>query len=127
MYLFQLSTDHPAYAIPFLFTFHYVSISTVNTSIFSFSPLLFTFHYVSISTTTFSKSTLYSSKFTFHYVSISTDFILSSKCSSPTIYIPLCIYFNKLPDRYYPSNDYIYIPLFIYFNSCYGCRPLSGI
>ena len=71
MYLFQLKPINKLNSIT-VFTFHYVSISTVNYVDVDGTQHLFTFHYVSIST---NKATSYKVAFmifTFHYVSIST-------------------------------------------------------
>mgnify|MGYP003279654363 CR=1 FL=1 len=98
MYLFQ-RMHHAHYAMHHaLFTFHYVSISTVLNALPISSTDKFTFHYVSISTLFFLPvypiahdlhSTMYlfqqlayqfdsadSLRFTFHYVSISTLYAL---------------------------------------------------
>ena len=71
MYLFQLLLAG-LFPILLIFTFHYVSISTDYTLVYTNDKNLFTFHYVSI-------STLQSS-------------MIDNNVS--LIYIPLCIYFN---------------------------------
>ena len=76
---------------------------------------IFTFHYVSISTLASFLPLLYWYTFTFHYVSISTN-TDTSDYYTELIYIPLCIYFN--PSKNWTLEDFtaIYIPLCIYFN-----------
>ena len=32
------------------------------------------------------------------------------------VYIPLCLYFNNLLDKYYQAMEVLYIPLCLYFN-----------
>ena len=117
MYLFQLAITDMSDNANKIFTFHYVSISTfkailaplvrysLHSTMYLFQPeatamgtflaMIFTFHYVSISTCmACSVDRMYSS-FTFHYVSISTKYI-PPVIRGRIIYIPLCIYFNKL-------------------------------
>ena len=60
-------------AVSIKFTFHYVSISTQRIRIAKTRVRTFTFHYVSISTTLTTNGTVLLSAFTFHYVSISTN------------------------------------------------------
>ena len=55
-----------------VFTFHYVSISTLTIFLSSSLYPIFTFHYVSISTKSPITSEISPYEFTFHYVSIST-------------------------------------------------------
>ena len=97
---------------------------------------IFTFHYVSISTMLLRLANGRIQQFTFHYVSISTCIIVCI-LNVRTIYIPLCIYFNSMLSYrqftpfYLHSTMYlfqlqqglaatvlrfIYIPLCIYFN-----------
>ena len=77
-----------------VFTFHYVSISTLTIFLSSSLYPIFTFHYVSISTKSPITSEISPYEFTFHYVSISTH-SPSHWSSDNYIYIPLCIYFNE--------------------------------
>ena len=173
------------FSFSYIFTFHYVSISTSNiytpcVAIIIYIPLciyfnspndvvsicstLFTFHYVSISTKECQKtvrnlanylhstmylfqrilrkvptagidylhSTMYLfqppvnfrvwtpfSSFTFHYVSISTKPEEIWHSVQTLIYIPLCIYFNRLLSVWLFPVFCIYIPLCIYFNPSY--------
>ena len=53
--------------------------------------------------------------FTFHYVSISTKYT-SNSAARVRIYIPLCIYFNRIRSDRMGCGYVIYIPLCIYFN-----------
>ena len=73
MYLFQHPYTNPYKLIMILFTFHYVSISTIIPTSSINSKIWFTFHYVSISTDK-----------------------LQLRLGDDFIYIPLCIYFNSL-------------------------------
>ena len=57
------------------FTFHYVSINTLDPLLRMRDSFIFTFHYVSINTNKCSHHLLDSYIFTFHYVSINTFFI----------------------------------------------------
>ena len=66
------------------FTFHYVSIKTINATIdfFVFFPV-FTFHYVSIKTRADTYNEKLLSFFTFHYVSIKTENTDNDKYTFP--------------------------------------------
>ena len=55
-----------------LFTFHYVSINTINGVISIYFCIIFTFHYVSINTPSPYPYSGCGCNFTFHYVSINT-------------------------------------------------------
>ncbi len=106
MYLFQLFDDGTMY-ISLSFTFHYVSISTLNFS--------------------FQNSRRH--PFTFHYVSISTLWTIHPDAHGLSIYIPLCIYFNRSckpilrPRRWYlHSTMYLFQPVsfvYLYFLALY--------
>ena len=76
-----------------LFTFHYVSITTVTANNYFKVNTDFTFHYVSI-TTQYTDDRNYNALlfFTFHYVSITTS---GFPPLDPmlTLYIPLCLYY----------------------------------
>ncbi len=104
MYLFQ-PKKATAYVTAFIvFTFHYVSISTLyclathkfylylhstmylfqlNTAKPAPKVKTFTFHYVSISTRISFRNTKCTILFTFHYVSISTTCVFHSFCLQP--------------------------------------------
>ena len=110
----------PQHVTPYRFTFHYVSISTSNAKPTGTCSYIFTFHYVSISTPAIITGATDLIKFTFHYVSISTipsvyyippGYIFTFHYVSIStitvwililvmqIYIPLCIYLNKLQNQ----------------------------
>ena len=120
-----------------VFTFHYVSISTLTIFLSSSLYPIFTFHYVSISTKSPITSEISPYEFTFHYVSISTcpqwlrlqpgSYLHSTmylfqlfswiiRIRFIIIYIPLCIYFNFVCQLSHLHIFPIYIPLCIYFN-----------
>ena len=136
MYLFQLSKPLKIIRCP-VFTFHYVSISTLPHLTEISTSMSFTFHYVSISTTSVARC------FFVFFDLHSTMYLFQPKSALLRIfiiriYIPLCIYFNCFPShsagacKYLHSTMYlfqrisaficepssrIYIPLCIYFNS----------
>ena len=143
MYLFQLSLVVPILGGA-VFTFHYVSISTVYGIGVSSLLAVFTFHYVSISTFAplnrdFNLNVIYIPlciyfnmrpanqhrpvlQFTFHYVSISTK--VSALLSVIHAYLHSTMYlFQPFTHRYSSKRKPIYIPLCIYFNKCNRCNP----
>ena len=114
MYLFQ-RLPHNLHSINLLFTFHYVSISTLRHISQLLSSVIFTFHYVSISTSCHMQvrmlcSNLHSTMYLFQRASTLRESI------SFDIYIPLCIYFNLFVLNTHFIYFIIYIPLCIYFN-----------
>ena len=83
----------------------------------------FTFHYVSILICSRCCWSCFSVPFTFHYVSILIQF--PGSCTDLShVYIPLCLYFNKISVLAERRILSVYIPLCLYFNS--GC-PFSRL
>ena len=72
MFLLILFPSHCNHNAKFLFTFHNVSINTVNGAIGTVNSAIFTFHNVSINTQTVQMRSCHLTKFTFHNVSINT-------------------------------------------------------
>ena len=104
-----------------LFTFHYVSISTIPGVYFIQPEYIFTFHYVSISTLQVHHQWHRLSLFTFHYVSISTSTEILETSDFKDIYIPLCIYFNASK-----SSPLQFLDLFTFhYVSISTCRCLT--
>ena len=115
MYLFQLSRKLFVDFLP-LFTFHYVSISTLSfpestdavkhlhSTMYLFQPEPIypkVYHYSHLHSTMYlfqqaltRYNAMITARFTFHYVSISTINCFHRSCNIFVIYIPLCIYFN---------------------------------
>ena len=82
--------------------------------------VVFTFHYVSISTLSEGNKcywdwNLHSTMYLFQHT------FITSKSLNTDIYIPLCIYFNNFVIWKDTNQISIYIPLCIYFNTFRGC------
>ena len=75
---------------------------------------LFTFHYVSISTLWILLKLISLLKFTFHYVSISTRITFRNTKCAIFIYIPLCIYFNIIDPVTMLEMPYLHSTMYLF-------------
>ena len=119
-----------------IFTFHYVSISTLNrhrlnahhlylhSTMYLFQPSgwadFVTDEYIYIPLCIYfnpsrQASRSLSRRFTFHYVSISTAAVCDISTYKTNIYIPLCIYFNSYTKRMNTSmNPYLHSTMYLF-------------
>ena len=88
----------------------------------------FTFHYVSILIYLRRIAYRRNKLFTFHYVSILIDTRQGSVQRSLSVYIPLCLYFNEIPQAFHnwPSSfTFHYVSILISRQLAVGMRNLS--